>query len=150
MTIKESEIKNSKVHALVYINSCFLFGNGCLYPLKNCSKCSYTRYYVVFHGSLDWGLKMCILILLISSKLDLKRVYTTKKNPINRRFVTCFRDVAIHIIAVSRTLHSSNHNAFVVKKYRKWSFWELSNRFWRCNIVLSRRPPLYVYTSELW
>ena len=65
----------------------------------------------------------------------------------NRRFVTCFRDVAIHLIAVSRTLHSSNHNAFMVKKYRKWSFWELSNRFWRCNIVLSRRPPLYLYTA---
>ena len=65
----------------------------------------------------------------------------------NRRCVTCFRDVAIHIIAVSRTLHSSNHNAFMVKLYRKWSFWELSNRFWRCNIVLSRRPPLYLYTA---
>jgi len=30
-----------------------------------------------------------------------------------------------HSIAVSRTLHSSNHNAFTVKKYRKWSFWKL-------------------------
>ena len=55
MKIKESEIKNI------------------LYPLNNCSKCSYTRYYVVFHGSLDWGLKICI-----SFQLDLKRVYTTK------------------------------------------------------------------------
>ena len=61
------EIKNSKIHALVYINLCFHFGSGCLYPLKNCSKCSYTRYYVVFHRSLDWGLKVCcILILLIT------------------------------------------------------------------------------------
>ena len=62
-------------------------------------------------------------------------------------FVTCFRDVTIHIIAVSRTLHSSNHNAFMVKKYRKWLFWELSNRFWRCNITLSQCPPLYLYTA---
>ena len=28
----------------------------------------------------------------------------------------------------------------MVKKYRKWSFWKPSDRFWRCNIVLSRRP----------
>ena len=62
----------------LFINPCFYFGSGGLYPLKNCSKCSYTRYYVVFHGSLDWGLKVCILILLISFKLDLKRVYTSK------------------------------------------------------------------------
>ena len=32
------------------------------------------------------------------------------KAAMNRGFVTCFRDVAIHIIALSRTLHSSNHN----------------------------------------
>ena len=38
------------------------------------------------------------------------------------RVVTCFRDVAIHIIAVPRTLHSSNHNAFMVKKYRNGRF----------------------------
>jgi len=53
MNIKDSEIKNSKMHALIYINPSFHFGSGCLYPLKNCSKCSYTRYYVVFHGSID-------------------------------------------------------------------------------------------------
>jgi len=53
MNIKDSEIKNSKMHALIYINPFFHFGSGCLYPLKNCLKCSYTRYYVVFHGSLD-------------------------------------------------------------------------------------------------
>ena len=80
MKIKESEIKNRKINARVYINPCFHFGSGCLYPLKNCSKCSYTRYYVVFHGSLDWGLNVFILILLISFKLDLKRVYTTKNH----------------------------------------------------------------------
>ena len=28
----------------------------------------------------------------------------------------------------------------MVKKYRKWSFWKLTNCFWRCNIVLSRHP----------
>ena len=33
-----------------------------------------------------------------------------------------FRDVAIHIIALPTKLHYSNHNAFMVKKYRKWSF----------------------------
>ena len=117
---------------------CFYFGSGCLYPLKNCSKCSYTRYYVVFRGSLDRGLKVCILILLISSKLDLKRVFLLN-TVMNRRCVTCFRDVAIHIIAVSRRLHSSNQYAFLVEKYRKCSFWKLSNRFWRWNIVVSRR-----------
>ena len=53
MKIKESEIKNSKIHALVYINPCFYFGSGGLYSLKYCSKCSYARYCVVFHGSLD-------------------------------------------------------------------------------------------------
>ena len=146
MTIKESEIKNSKVHALVYINSCFHFGNGCLYPLKNCSKCSYTRYYVVFHESLDWSIKVCISILLIIFKLDLKLVYTTK-TAMNRRFVTCFRDVTIHIIAVSRRLNSSNQYAFMVKKYRKCSFWKLSNCFWRCNIVLPRRPRCTLYKA---
>ena len=98
------------MHALIYINPSFHFGSGCLYPLKNCSKCSYTRYYVVFHGSLDWGLIVCILI--ISIKLDLKCVKTTK----TRRIVTCYRDVADHIIAVSRRLHSSNQYAFMLKK----------------------------------
>ena len=78
---------------------------------------------------------------------SIKNAFTWLKAEMKRRCVTCFRDLAIHIIAVSRTLHSSNHNAFMVKKYRKWSFWELSNRFWRCNIVLSRRPPLYLYTA---
>jgi len=53
MKIKESKFKYSKIHALVYINPCFHFGSGCLNPLKNCSKSSYTRYYVAFHGSLD-------------------------------------------------------------------------------------------------
>ena len=43
MKIKQSDIKNSKMHALVYINLCFHFSSGCLYPLKNCLKCSYTR-----------------------------------------------------------------------------------------------------------
>ena len=47
---------------------------------KTCSICSYTCYYVViFHGSHDWSLDVCILILLISFKLDLKLVYTSKK-----------------------------------------------------------------------
>ena len=90
----------------------------------------HAHYYVVFHGSLDWGLKVCILILLISYKLDLKRVLATKKW-MNQRFVTCFCDVAIHIIAVSRRLHSSNQYAFMVKKYRKCWFWKLRNHFWR-------------------
>ena len=50
----------------------------------------------------------------------------------------------------SQQLHSHNgrvENAsffkplcFMVKKYRKWSFLKLSNRFWWCNIVLSRSP----------
>ena len=77
MKIKESEIKKSKTHALVYINPSFnLVVEACI--VENCSKCSYTCFYVVFHGSLDWGLNVCILILLISFKLDLKNVYTTK------------------------------------------------------------------------
>ena len=53
MKIKESEIKNSKIHTLVYINRCFYFGSGGLYPLNNCLKYSYTSHYVVFHGPLD-------------------------------------------------------------------------------------------------
>jgi len=73
----------------------------------------------------------------------------------NRRCVTCFRDVAIHIIGVSRMLHSSNHNVFMVQKYRKWSFWKLSNRYWRCNIVLSRilrslRCYCYIQNFQVW
>jgi len=32
----------------------------------------------------------------------------------HRRFVICFRDVGIHIITASKTLHSSKKNAFVV------------------------------------
>ena len=62
------------------------------------------------------------------------------KAAMNRRFVTCFRDVAIHILAVSRRPHYSNQYAFMDKKYTKSSFLKLSNRFWRCNILLSRRP----------
>ena len=77
------------------------------------------------------------------SSFDLIHVHTTKK----RNALTichCFRDVAIHIIAVSKTLHSSNQNAVMVpllmllKKYRKCSFWKLNNRVWRW--VLSWRP----------
>ena len=34
------------------------------------------------------------------------------KNITQRRFVTCFRNVATRIIAVSRTFHSSNQNVF--------------------------------------
>ena len=112
---------NSKIHALVYINLCFHFGSGCLYSLKNCYTCFYV-VFPVFHGSFDWGLKVCILIHFSSFKLDLKRVYTTKKTAMNRRCVTCFREVAIHIITVSRRLHSSNQSAFMVKKYRKCWF----------------------------
>ena len=92
-------------------------------------------------------LKVCILILLISFKLDLKRVYTTK-NWMNRRFVTCFRDVAIHTNTVSRRLHSSNQYAFMVKKYRKCLFWKPRNCFWRYNIVLSRRPSCTCTTPD--
>ena len=46
-------------------------------------------------------------------KLDLKLGYTTK-TAMHRQCVTCFRNVAIHIIAVLRTLHSLKENAFVV------------------------------------
>ena len=113
--------------------------SGVLHPLKICSKCSYICKYIVFHGSRNWSLSVCIFILLFCFKLILN-AFTWLKAAMNRRFVTCFCDVAIHIIAVSRMINSSNHNAFMVKKYRKWSFWKLSNRFWWCNIVLSRRP----------
>ena len=146
MKIKQSDIKNSKIHALVYINLCFHFSSGCLYPLKNCLKCSYTRYYVVFHESLDWSIKVCISILLIIFKLDLKLVYTTK-TAMNRRFVTCFRDVTIHIIAVSRRLNSSNQYAFMVKKYRKCSFWKLSNRCLTMQYSVITTSPLCLYKA---
>ena len=54
--------------------------SGVLHPLKNCSKCSYICYYVVFHGSRDWSLSVCIFILLFSFKFDLKHVYMTKRH----------------------------------------------------------------------
>mgnify|MGYP006890635294 CR=1 FL=1 len=76
MKIKETEIKNSKSHALAYFNPslfCFL-GSGGLYPYI----CSYTCYYVVLHGSHDWSLQVWIYILLIIFKFDLKRVHVTK------------------------------------------------------------------------
>ena len=38
------------------------------------------------------------------------------------RVVTCFRDVAIHIIAVSRTLHSSNHNVLLLRNTENGRF----------------------------
>ena len=66
----------------------------------------------------------------------------------NQRFVTCFRDVAIHIIAVSRTLNSSSHNDFTVKKYRKWSFWKLNNRFLAMQYSFITTSPLYLYKAE--
>ena len=60
MKFKETELKNSKMHVLVYINPlyvcvcvcvCVCFCSGGLYPLKTCSICSYTFCYVVFHES---------------------------------------------------------------------------------------------------
>ena len=70
MKIKESEIKNI------------------LYPLNNCSKCSYTRYYVVFHGSLDWGLKVCVNVVSMS----LPMLYL--------RFCLCYIYVCVYVVSI--------------------------------------------------
>ena len=104
--LRRAKLKPAKIMHL-FINPCFYFGSGGLYPLKNCSKCRYTRYYVVFHWSLDWGLKVCILILLISFKLDLKLVYTPKKR---NEWTIChlFSGRRHSHNPVSRRLHSSN------------------------------------------
>jgi len=48
--------KNSKLHALVYINPFVGVVEAHTYPLNNCSICSYTSYYVVVHGSHDCSL----------------------------------------------------------------------------------------------
>ena len=57
-----------------------------------------------------------------------------------RRFVTCFRDIATLIIAVSRSFHSSNQNVFlcgtklvVYHKHKQMFVWKLNNGYWRCN-----------------
>ena len=63
----------------------------------------------------DWGQFQSRIKRLKSFSLHLYTFIQFQKtrlhDSMNRRFVTCFRDVDIHIIAVSRTLHSSNHNA---------------------------------------
>ena len=106
-----AKLKTEKNHALVYINPCFYFGSGGLHPLKNRSKCSYTRDYVVFHGPLDWGLKVWILIVLISFKLDLKRVYMTKN-----------RNESTISLLFSRRRHS--HNRRVDSFFKPaWFLW---------------------------
>ena len=65
----------------------------------------------------------------------------------HRQFVTCFRDVAIHIIIVSLSpcwqrfiLRTTMLLWFsvLVKKYIKCSLWNLNNCFWRYNRVLSQ------------
>jgi len=40
------KIKEIKQLCTCLYKSVFLFGSGGLYPLKNCSKCSYTRYSI--------------------------------------------------------------------------------------------------------
>ena len=51
------------------------------------------------------------------------------------RFVTCVRNIATQVIAMSNALHSSNQTVFVVLsllliiKHTKKSFWKLTNRF---------------------
>ena len=113
--------------------------------------CSYTCYYVVFHESHDCSLDVCILILLIRFELDLKLGYTTK----NRNASTIchlFHNVAIHIIAVLRTLLLWNRMPlwFFVKPWLKNTenvrFEKLNNRFWQCNSFI-RASLLYLYKA---
>ena len=66
----------------------------------------------------------------------------------NRLFVTCFRDVTIHIIAVSRTLHSSNQNAFMVKKYRKRFVFKAKQLFLTMQYSVTTTSPLYLYKAR--
>ena len=74
---------------------------------------------------------------MISFEFDLKLVYA--QNTMQRRFVTCYYDVATRIIAVSRTFHSSIQNVFcgtvlifLSLNTNKCSFWKLNNRFYKC------------------
>ena len=73
----------------MYINLFFGRSLG-LYPLRNRSICSYICVQV------------CIYILLISLKIDLKLAFTSK-NHNEATICHLFRDVTIHIIAVSKT-----------------------------------------------
>ena len=73
-----------------------------------------------------------------------------------RQFVTCFRDVATHIIAMSRTLHSSSQHflcgseLIVDHKTQTNAFWKLNNRCWRCYRFFTTTSSLHNVLSELW
>jgi len=125
MKNKETEFKNIKIYAHVYMNPVF---GGSLYKSCFWEKLMLVSFQKSFHMQL-YMLLCCFpcVTRLKSSSLHLntlnqfKNRFTTRyttKTAMQQRFVTCFRNVAIHIIAVSKTFHSSNHNAlwFLVKR----------------------------------
>ena len=85
------------LHKIIQKCSCFLF-----------------LLYTVFHWSHNWSRESNTILVKTSLhlntfnqfKFDLKLVLRPK-TAMQRRFVACFRDVATHVIVVSRTLQSS-------------------------------------------
>ena len=64
----------------------------------------------------------------------------------NRQFVTCFRDVVVHIIAVSRTLHSSNCNVLWLRNTENGRFESSAIVFEDAIYSVITTSPLYLYT----
>ena len=77
-------------------------------------------------------IQVCISILLISFKINLKLVFTTKN-----------RNNDLSSVFAMSLFTKSNQNDFeglsytLVKKYRNCSFWKLNNRFWRSNSFIT-------------
>ena len=73
--------------------------------------------YVVVHGSHNWRRESNTIFVKTSfhlntfNQLQIRfKTRFTDKNTMHRQYVNCFRDVATHIITVSKTLHLSNQN----------------------------------------
>ena len=68
-----------------------------------------------------------------------------------RRFVTCFRDVATHVIAVYRTHHSATQTVFVVPsllliiKHKQMCVLKAQQSFWQCTSVFTTTSPRFFW-----
>ena len=71
---------------------------------------------------------------------DLKPQWIDNLSPV-------FATSPLTLFPVWRMLHSSNHNTFMVKKYRKWSFWKLSKAFLTMQYSVITTSPLYLYKA---